>query len=150
MELFRIAAERYAGELKASGAPNRWNKKGEQIIYAGGSRSLSTLELVVHRNFIKPDIRYKVMVLSVPDSDLMVKTITTSRLPKNWRQIEAYSKLQEIGSEWIGSKQTLLLKVPSVIIPQEYNYLINTEHPDFKKHVTLVRTEEYFWDWRLL
>ncbi|HLP53705.1 MAG TPA: RES family NAD+ phosphorylase [Fluviicola sp.] len=150
MELFRISSREYATELKASGAANRWNKKGEYVIYTGGSRSLSTLESVVHRNYIRPDIPYKVMIISVPDSDRLVKTLKTTDLPLNWRQFEAYSKLQEIGSDWITRRETLILKVPSAVIPQEYNYIINTEHPDFKKNVKLVQTEDYFWDERLL
>jgi len=150
MELFRISAEKHSSKLTSSGASNRWNKKGEYVIYTGSSRSLSTLELVVHRNFIKPDIIYKVMTISVPDTDNLIKTIKINDLPDNWRQFEAYSKLQKIGSEWINSRESLLLEVPSAIIPQEYNYIINTEHPDFKKSVKLIRTENYFWDERLL
>ncbi|ASS49506.1 MAG: hypothetical protein A3D31_02685 [Candidatus Fluviicola riflensis] len=150
MELFRISSAEYSTQLIASGAANRWNKKGEFVIYAGGSRSLSTLESVVHRSFIKPDVLFKVMIISVPDSDHLVKTISTTDLPKNWRQFEAYSRLQEIGSNWCNSKETLILKVPSAVIPQEYNYVINTEHPDFRGNVKLVRTESYFWDERLL
>lgn len=150
MELFRISAEKHSSKLTSSGASNRWNKKGEYVIYTGSSRSLSTLELVVHRNFIKPDVIYKVMIISVPDTDNLIKTIKINDLPNNWRQFEAYSKLQKIGSEWINSRESLLLQVPSAIIPQEYNYIINTEHPDFKKSIKLIRNENYFWDERLL
>lgn len=150
MELFRISAEIYANKLTASGASNRWNKRGEYVIYAGSTRSLSTLELVVHRNAIKPSVVYKVMIISVADADSLVTTLQTKSLPKNWRNFAAYSELQQLGSEWYGSKETLLLRVPSAIIPEEYNYLINTEHPDFAKNVQLVRTEKYFWDERLL
>ncbi|MBL4745152.1 MAG: RES family NAD+ phosphorylase [Flavobacteriaceae bacterium] len=149
MELYRISAEKYATSLHASGASNRWNKKGEYVIYAGSSRSLATLELIVHRNFIKPDIRYKVMILSIPDDDFLVKSFGTKDLPLKWRKFEMYSKLQEIGSNWYNRKESLLLKVPSAIIPYESNYIINTEHPDFIDKVQLVRTEHYFWDERL-
>ena len=90
------------------------------------------------------------MIISVPDIDTIVKTIRTEDLPKKWRSFEAYSKLQAIGSNWYNSKETLMLKVPSAIIPCEYNYIINTEHPDFMNNVHLVRTEAYFWDERLL
>lgn len=150
MELFRISSEEYSQQLTYSGASNRWNKRGEYVIYTGSTRSLSTLELIVHRNFIKPDINYKVMIISVTVSDNMVKTLKTNDLPKNWRLFEAYTKLQKIGSDWFNSKETLLLKVPSAVIPHEYNYIINTDHPDFKKNVKLIRTEGYFWDERLL
>ena len=150
MELFRISSEEYLKELISSGRSNRWNKNGEHVIYTGGSRSLSTLELIVHRNSVRPELNYVVMTLSVPDSENMIKTVKTNDLPENWRKLEAYSKLQEIGSKWIQSKKTLMLRVPSAVIPQEQNYIINTEHSDFKKKVKLVRTEEYFWDERLL
>lgn len=150
MELYRISSEEYSHHLMSSGASNRWNKRGEYVIYTGSSRSLSTLELIVHRNFIKPDVNYKVMIISVPDSDNIVKKIEPNDLPKNWRLFESYTKLQNIGSDWFNSKYTLLLKVPSAVIPSEYNYLINTEHPDFKENVKIIGTEEYFWDERLL
>jgi RES domain-containing protein len=150
MELFRISTEIYANKLTASGASNRWNKRGEYVIYAGSSRSLSTLELVVHRNAIKPLENYKVMIISVADQDYLVKTLQIKYLPENWRKFAAYSELQGIGSAWYNSKESLLLKVPSAVISEEYNYLINTEHPDFVKNVKLVRTENYFWDERLL
>ncbi len=90
------------------------------------------------------------MVISVPDSDELVKTIKTKGLPNNWRRFEAYTDLQKIGSDWYNSKEALLLKVPSAVIPFEYNYIINTVHPNFMQHVKLVRIEEYFWDKSLI
>lgn len=150
MELYRIASEEYSKQLTSSGVPNRWNKRGEYVLYTGSSRSLSTLELIVHRNFIKPEITYKVMIISIPDNDNLIKTIKIDELSKNWRQFEAYSKLQKIGSDWFNSKETLILKVPSAVIPFEHNYIINIEHLDFKENVQLIRNENYFWDDRLL
>jgi RES domain-containing protein len=90
------------------------------------------------------------MIISVADQDHLIKMLQIKDLPYNWRRFTAYSELQNIGSEWYGSKESLLLKVPSAIIAEEYNYLINTEHPDFIANVKLVRTENYFWDDRLL
>ncbi|MFN8344596.1 MAG: RES family NAD+ phosphorylase [Spirosomataceae bacterium] len=150
MEVFRICHEKYAGQLTSSGSANRWNVQGQNVIYTGSSRSLSTLELVVHRNAIVPTFLYKVMVISIADEDSLIKQVRLSDLPPDWRSLNAYSKLQRIGSEWYRQQETLLLKVPSAIISQEYNYVINTEHPDFASKVQLVRTENYFWDNRLL
>ena len=149
MELFRIVKQAYSKKLTCSGAPNRWNIKGQLVLYAGTSRSLSTLELVVHRGSVIPAIPYKMMVISLADHDHLVKQLRIKDLPANWRSLAAYASLQKIGSAWAASKETLALKVPSAVISQEFNYVINTEHPDFKKHVKLVRTEEYFWDGRL-
>lgn len=150
MEVFRICHEKYANRLTSSGSANRWNLQGQQVIYTGSSRSLSTLELVVHRNVIVPTFQYKVMVISVADEENLVKHLRLADLPADWRSLNAYSKLQRLGSEWYQRQETLMLKVPSAIISQEYNYVINTEHPDFSSKVQLVRTEDYFWDNRLL
>jgi RES domain-containing protein len=150
MELFRILLEKYAGALTSSGAANRWNPAGQSVLYAGSSRSLSTLELVVHRSAIRPTENYKVMVLSVADEDRLVEQVQVRELPTNWRTIAAYGTLQKVGSNWYTRQEYLLLKVPSAVIVQEHNYLINVTHPDFEKKIKLVRTEDYFWDGRLL
>ena len=149
MELFRIAKGKYASDLNPSGSANRWNLKDQQVIYAAGSRSLATLELAVHRSGITLNLPYSVMVLSVPDDDQLVHHVKASMLPENWRSIAAYGSLQQIGSRWYQEKLSLMLKIPSAVIPMEYNYIINTLHPDFQ-WVKLVRSEPYFWDERLI
>jgi RES domain-containing protein len=150
MELFRISRETWSKALTASGAANRWNRTGQYVLYTGASRSLSTLELVVHRASIAPLDRYQVMVISVADEDRLVRQVHLSQLPRDWRTLAAYPVLQALGSDWYREQETLLLKVPSAIIHQEYNYMINTRHPDFAEKVQLVRREDYFWDARLL
>lgn len=149
MEVFKITPVKYANELTASGRPNRWNKKGEFVIYTGSSRSLSTLELIVHRSAIKPSIIYRVMVISISDDSALYKTLNTSQLPDNWKNICAYPTLQQLGSLWYENHESLVFKVPSAVIPFENNFILNPRHPDFNRHVGLVRTELYFWDERL-
>ncbi len=150
MEVYRISREKYAGRLSSSGKANRWNRDGQNVIYAGSSRSLSTLELIVHKGSIRPSVNYKVMVISLADDDNLFRQIMLRDLPEDWQKMSAYSTLQSLGSEWYENQETLILKVPSVIIPYEHNYVINTEHPDFAKHVKLIRTENYFWDPKLI
>jgi RES domain-containing protein len=150
MELFRISLDTYANKLTASGAGNRWNTDGQYVLYTGSTRSLSTLELVVHRGSIQPTSNYRMMVISIADEDQLQQQVHLRDLPKDWQKLAAYPVLQQIGSEWYTNNESLLLKVPSAIIIQEYNYLINVAHPDFDKKVKLVRTEDYFWDGRLL
>jgi len=149
MEVFRISAEKYSSSLTASGSANRWNEDSQYVIYTGSSRSLSSLELVVHRSSIKPTITYKVMIIYLPDKEGFYQQVLIKELPISWRSITAYSTLQKIGSKWYTSKESLILKIPSAIIPQEYNYIINTTHPDFSTNVKLVDVEDYFWDSRL-
>ncbi len=145
MEVFRISKEVHAHSLSSSGSANRWNMKGQQVIYTGSSRSLSSLELVVHRGAIQPTTSYKMMVISIADEDYLIKQVQLKDLPSNWRTLGGYSALQTIGYTWYNNRESLVLKVPSAIIVYEYNYVINTEHPDFRRSVQLVRTEDYFW-----
>ena len=150
MEVFRIVKEAFAKELTASSAANRWNKADQFVVYAGNSRSLSTLELFVHRNNIAPAFAYRMLIISIADEESLITQIKQTDLPENWRSINAYTALQQIGSDWYKSKKSLVLKVPSAVISQEYNYLINTKHPDFLEKAILVRTENYFGDERLV
>ncbi|RYE21549.1 MAG: RES domain-containing protein [Sphingobacteriaceae bacterium] len=150
MEVYRIARENFSDKLIASGAANRWNNDNQFIIYTGSSRSLATLELVVRRRNINSMFNYRVMIISIADEEKLITAVPQNILPENWRSITAYPILQQIGSEWYKREQSLILKVPSAIISQEYNYMINTRHPDFLTNVSLVRTENYFWDERLI
>ncbi len=149
MEVFKICREKYSKSLTASGASNRWNKKDEFVIYTASSRSLSTLELIVHRSGINIKHPYKLLVISIKDKT-QIKEVNIENLPANWKTIEAYIELQEIGSHWYNSNETLILRVPSVIITQEFNYIINTKHPLFKKNIVLKSKEEFNWDKRLI
>ena len=151
MELFRISTAKRARSLSASGKENRWNKSGQFVIYAGTSRSLSTLELIVHSNKIEPAVPFKVMIIAIPDDDRLIKAVSIDELPANWRSVSAYGSLQNLGSLWYENNESLFLKVPSAVIPPEFSYLINIKHPDYNDtNVKLVKTEKYFWDERLL
>jgi RES domain-containing protein len=149
MEVYKICREKYSHSLNASGAANRWNKKDEFVIYTGSSRSLSTLEMVAHRSYINISSQYKLLIILISDVS-SIKELNIKDLPENWKSIEAYIELQEIGSKWYQSNESLVLKVPSAIIPQEYNYIINTKHPLFATNIILKKVDDFVWDNRLL
>ena len=150
MFVYNIRKAKYADSLRASGVANRWNKNDEFVIYTGGSRALSTLELVVHRSSISIDNSYKLLVIELNCKESEILEVNESLLPKNWQSVEAYPKLQEIGSDWYQNFEYLVMRVPSAIIPKEYNYLLKTRHPDIKKKVKIKELENYEWDNRLL
>lgn len=150
MEVFRISKKDRAKSLLSSGSANRWNEDGQMVIYTGSSRSLSSLELIVHSNAVRPKIEYAVMVISIDDSDHLLKQLNISDLPPNWRLRAAYPALQLIGAKWYNTQESLFLKVPSAVIPKEYNFIINTEHSEYRNNVQLIRLEDYFWDERIL
>lgn len=149
MEVFRISKKQFSSTLAASGHEGRWNPDGHQVIYTSATRSLAALEMVVRRKKMNLTMKYMIMVISLADEDHLVKQVKMADMPGNWRSIEAYPVLRGIGSGWYRSQESLVLKVPSVLIPAEHNYIINYEHPDFSRHVSLIRTEACFWDSRL-
>src|SRR5438309_11866205 len=99
MEVFRISRAKFANALTASGVANRWNMDREYVIYTGSSRSLSTLEMVVHRGGIMPYEPYKVMIIHIPDHDHLYKQILIKDLPENWLLDTAYINSQPIFSK---------------------------------------------------
>lgn len=150
MLVYRISRFKYAQNLEASGVANRWNKAGQFVIYASESRALATLELVVHRSAIIQSDTYKVMVIEISEQKLdLVQEINRSELQANWNNLQSYPRLQEIGNEWYEKKESLILKVPSAMIPQENNFVINTMHDLFKSQVKVIALEDFFWDGRL-
>ena len=150
MEVFKITKASFSHKLVASGRAHRWNLDDQFTIYTGSSRSLSSLELIVNENSIPPAFKYKVMIISIADEENLFSHLLQTELPSHWRSMAAYPELQQIGSAWYQSKRSLVLKVASAVIPKEYNYIINTNHRVFMDKVSLVRTEDYFWDERLI
>lgn len=148
MEVYRISSTKYSKTLTASGSANRWNRRSQYVLYTGEARSLSMLETVVHKA-VKGGIDYETMIISIADDDDFYTRVALTDLPPNWREVAAYPDLQIIGSDWYQTNKSLVLVVPSVIVPQERNYVINTNHPDFRDHVTLVRQEPFILDSRL-
>jgi RES domain-containing protein len=92
MEVFRIASAKHATQQSASGRPARWNLNDEFVLYTGSSRALASLELVVHRNSIKPVLNYKMMVIAVADDQTLITEVLPNALPENWRSTGAYPR----------------------------------------------------------
>ncbi len=87
------------------------------------------------------------MVISWPSS-LRTETLDSRSLPANWRGLADLSPCQRIGDEWLSSLRTALLRVPSVIIPEEWNVVINPLHPDFKK-IKVKEVQPFMFDPRV-
>ena len=147
MELFRITLTVYADRLFAPGFAGRWNLEGEEVIYASSSRSLACLENMVHRKGRGDNLKYSTMVIYVPDTS-SVTQVNLSDLSPSWNQGSDFGDCQSIGSEWFRKKKSLLLKVPSAVIPDEFNVVIHTGHPAFSE-VSLIKTLPFSFDKRL-
>lgn len=133
MIVYRIADCRYVTDLSGTGAAKyggRWNNKETYMVYTAQSASLALLESVVHMAKL-PGKSYCLVTLSVPVH--APKLLTESDLPPGWQQQPAPDFLKVLGDRFVSAGIDLVLGVPSVIMPEEYNYLINPHHPDFKR-----------------
>jgi RES domain-containing protein len=134
-----------AGALKASG---RWHSRGRRIVYCAGSPAAALLEILVHFEIELPDLpaRYRLLKIAVPD-EASVERMTVADLPVDW--IENTTATQVIGDTWIAEGRSLLLAVPSAVVPATENVLINPAHPDAAR-VRIDGTSEHVIDPRLI
>lgn len=125
----RHAATAFTGE-GARRFGGRWSSPGIRVVYSAGSAALAMLESLVHlhsRELIHRFVRFEIAF----DSDL-VELVNPARLPRGWRNAPAPLSLREIGDDWVRRGDRPILRVPSVIVPTEWNYLQNPEHPKFR------------------
>lgn len=141
MLIYRICRADFATNLYASGFAGRWNQEGQWVLYASASRSLAALEQLANRSGLVLSTPYSVMTIEIPDDASSMSSVLHGSLPSDWRTLAGYGRLQTIGADWYMQSDTLLLRVPSVLIPQEFNYLVHTKHPDFDRRVRLVEVE---------
>lgn len=147
MLVYRICLAKYADDLFASGYRARWNYKDQFVIYTASSRALACLENVVHRSGEGLNDQFRVLVIDVPD-DLVIEEIDLAQLPKNWEKASRYALCQPLGAAWYTARQSAVLRVPSSIIPQEHNYVLNSRHPEFRR-IQIVGREEFSFDARI-
>jgi len=147
MIVYRIVSHEFSGSLKASGRPARWNSADHIMIYTAGSISLACLENVVHRSSEGLSGFFKIMVIKIPD-DLSCDVIPLSDLPENWADFTSVNITRLLGDKWLKSKTAIILQVPSAIVSQESNYLINPDHYDFNK-IHLIETRDFNFDKRI-
>jgi RES domain-containing protein len=148
MITYRITLAKWAGHLTASGRAARWNSNGHFMLYSASTRALACLENMVHRRSIGADELFRVTLIEIPDQ-LRVQKIAKKALPPDWEAYMNYPLCQAMGDAWLKKNKTTVLQVPSAIITEEYNYLINPLHPDFPA-IKVRSTEKFSFDERLL
>jgi len=149
MYVYRITLTKYANSLYASGYAARWNSKGTRLIYTAQSRALACLENLVHRGGRGVNAVFSTMKIEIPDNT-SIKKIRLSELPESWplTSSQSYQPTRMIGDQWIQASTSCILKVPSALIKEEYNYLLNPAHPDFTK-IKVVSVTSFSFDERL-
>lgn len=134
MRLFRLTKSRHAAKaFSGDGARlfgGRWNPKNVALAYTSESRALAVIESLVH---LDPEDMADFVFVPAEIEEQFVDTFDMSALPSDWTSRE--SSAREAGAAWVASLRSLALRVPSAVIPQEHNVLLNPAHPDFSRLV---------------
>ena len=125
----------------------RWNTTGTAVVYVSESRALAALEILARLQSTRAVSGYVLIPVEFPGS--VVEAIDTSTLPEDWQASPPPPSAQRIGDEWAEAKRSLALRVPSALIPNESNYLLNPTHPEFDRTI-IGEKEEFELDPRLL
>lgn len=150
MTVFRLSKSKYSRDLSGHGAENtggRWNSRGTPMLYTSQSRALCTTEIAVHIPLGIVPKDYEMISIEIPDS-IKIAVLKTSELPDDWNSIPHGNSTQLIGDAFIREGKSLVLKVPSVVVPGDYNFLINPLHRDIAK-ISIITTELFSFDERL-
>lgn len=113
------------GAKKAGG---RWNSPGVAVVYVSASLSLALVEILVH---LSAEILPAYSAVPVDFDESLVTVVAPARLPREWKDNPPPPATQAIGDEWVANGTSAALRVPSVIVPGEWNFILNPAHRDF-------------------
>ncbi|MFK7956808.1 MAG: RES family NAD+ phosphorylase [Lysobacterales bacterium] len=109
----------------------RWTPPGYRAVYASSSIALAVLETLVHADAaVMP--KHFVFPVTVPDA-ISIQVISAAQLPDGWQSTPGPEALQTLGQAWLESADACVLKVPSSLVPQESNFVLNPVHKDFQQ-----------------
>lgn len=149
MTIYRLVRSEYKDDLSGYGAflyGGRWNSKGQYAVYGAAHISLAVLEIVVNYDAASTPLLPSFHLVEIQVPDTAVAEIQKSGLKKSWGADTDYTRY--IGDAFLQSKSDIILTVPSAIIPEESNYLLNPVHPDFRK-IKITASRKYPLDHRL-
>jgi RES domain-containing protein len=150
MEAYRLSREKFAGKLSGKGAAikgARWNSAGVEIIYTAANRSLAMAEVAVHFTLATLPVDYVMITIFIPD-DISLQKLNVTDLPADWNIFPHPATTQAIGDKFISVNKDCVLQIPSAVTQGDYNLLINSNHPDFKK-IKIIVTEKFPFDKRI-
>lgn len=148
MEVYRIVRAKWANDLSGEGARlygGRWNRKGTPCLYTSSSRSLAILEFSVNVSLDEMPRSLSLITIRIPDQ---FHEVAIDELPGNWKDVPAPGAAREFGTRLLQEGSHLIIRLPSAVIPQEFNYIINPAHKDLKL-CKVVAVEDFVYDIRI-
>ena len=148
MFLWRISNHLSLAGDGALRTPGRWHTRGRRVVYCAQSPSAALLEILVHFEIDMQalPLRYRLPKIEAPD-DLRVQRVSVDQLPADWTQHTEVTRA--LGDRWLTKGSGALLSVPSAIVPETFNVLLNPAHQD-ARGIVIVQTGEHAIDPRLL
>ena len=149
MIVYRISSRKYADDLTGEGARlhgGRWNHKLTPCLYTAATRALAVLEYSVNVNI--DDIPRALCITSIEIPDTSILLLEQAHLPGDWRYAPAPPTAKDFGTTLLKQNQYLAIQIPSVVIPEEFNYLINPLHPEMRR-VHIVEVKDCVYDLRI-
>ena len=150
MILYRISNCNRASDVSGTGAKlygGRWNSIGTPMHYMASSRALAALEVLANKNVMTGGENLCLSVFELPEES--VTTIEITDLPEGWKDYPSISFLKKLGDNFIQQSKLFLLKVPSAIIEDEYNFLMNVHHP-LAAQIKIKEIKSFRFDGRLI
>jgi RES domain-containing protein len=149
MLVYRVSKTKYAGDLKGEGARlfgGRWNNKMIACLYTSESKALAVLEYTVNVNI--DDIPRSLSIITIEIPDRPITILDEADLPGDWKYSPAPSSTKDFGSKLLLAAAEPVIRIPSAVIPSEFNYILNPLHPDSKKF-TVIDTIDFVYDVRI-
>ena len=131
------------GGIRAAG---RWHSRGKRIVYVADHPANALLEMLVHLDRDIIPTTYRLLRVAIPET-IAIEHIGDGMLPSDWRNHPAITRA--LGDVWLDKASSALLRVPSVIVPSAWNFLLNPAHPDAAK-VAIKQVVEAPFDPRLV
>lgn len=149
MTVYRLSSGKYKTDLSGKGAEisgGRWNSKGVAMLYTAQSRALAFAEVAMHIPYGIMPKDYHLISIHIPDTATILDMML-QEMPADWRSNPHSDSTQKIGDQFIAEAKFLVLRVPSAVVPGDYNYLINPRHPQ-SIDVKVLNTETFEFDSR--
>ena len=149
MFVYRVGRTKYANDLTGEGARlngGRWNHRLTPCLYTSESRSLAVLEYTVNVNIDDIPRALSMTMLEVPRKSVL--TLTEADLPGNWRASPAPASTKDFGTRLLNAAAYAVIKIPSAVIPDEFNYLLNPLHRD-SNSFSIIDIADFVYDVRI-
>lgn len=149
MLVYRVGRMKFANDLTGEGARlfgGRWNNKMVACLYTSESRALAVLEYTVNVNIDDIPRALCIITLEIPDGP--IKVLNETDLPGDWKRSPAPSSTKEFGSALLLKAAEPIVKIPSAIIPGEFNFLLNPMHSTSSKF-SIIDVVDFIYDLRI-